>query len=69
MQKSPSALIIGIAVGSTEKQDYELLNKKLCEETGIEGMEVSFQNINQAGVTQEFWKLANEKASSINKDK
>lgn len=68
MQESPTAFIIGIAVGSTEKQDYELLNKKLSEDTGIEGLEVSFQNINQAGVTQEFWKLANERASAINAD-
>jgi hypothetical protein len=69
MQKSPSAYIIGIAVGSTEKQDYELLNQKLQAETGIEGIEVSFQNINQAGVTQEFWKLANEQAMKVNADK
>jgi hypothetical protein len=69
MQNSPTAYIIGIAVGSTEKQEYEILNRKLSEETGINGLEVSFQNINQAGVTQEFWKLANEKASVASKDK
>jgi hypothetical protein len=69
MQKSPNAFIIGIAVGSTEKQDYEILNQKLSAETGIDGIEVSFQNINQAGVTQEFWKYANEKAVAISKDK
>jgi hypothetical protein len=69
MQKSSSAFIIGIAVGSMEKQDYELLNEKLSTVTGIEGKEVSFQNINQAGITQEFWKLANDKASAISKDK
>lgn len=69
MQHSPTAFIIGIAVGSTEKQDYEILNMKLSEDTGIEGIEVSFQNINQARVTQEFWKLANDKALTINKDK
>lgn len=69
MQNSPGAFIIGIAVGSTEKQDYEILNKKLAAETGIEGIEVSFQNITQAGVTQEFWKLANDRAMSVNSDK
>jgi hypothetical protein len=69
MQNSPTAYIIGIAVGSTEKQDYELLNKKLSMETGIDGIEVSFQNINQAGVTQDFWKLANDKAMMASKDK
>jgi hypothetical protein len=69
VQKSSSAYIIGIAVGSTEKQDTENLNARLGEATGIEGIEASFQSINQFGVTQEFWKLANDKASAINKDK
>jgi hypothetical protein len=68
-QKLVSAYIIGIAVGSTEDQDYELLNKKLEEETGITGIEVSFQNINQIGITQEFWDKANKKASATNKNK
>jgi hypothetical protein len=65
-QKSVSAYIIGIAVGSTENQDYELLNKKLEEVTGITGIEVSFQNIHQIGVTQDFWDIANKKASTTN---
>jgi hypothetical protein len=69
MQKSPNAYIISIAVGLTEKQEYELLNEKLGKEIGIDGVEVSFQNINQAGLTQEFWKHANEKAAAINQDK
>lgn len=64
MQNSPTAFIIGIAVGSTKKQDFKILNKKLSTEIGIEGIETSFQNINQYGVTQEFWKLANESASA-----
>lgn len=63
------AYVIGIAVGSTKKQDVEQLNAKLEGSTGIEGLEASFQNINQFGVTQEFWKLADEKAYAINKDK
>jgi hypothetical protein len=50
-QKSNKAFIIGIAVGSSENQDYEVLNKKLQEETGIEGIEVSFQNVNQFGIS------------------
>lgn len=69
MQKSNKAFIIGIAVGSTENQDYEILNKKLEEDTGIKGIEASFQNVNQSGIPQEFWKMANKKANKANKDK
>lgn len=69
MQKSPKAYIIGIAVGSTEDQDYDLLNERLEQATGIKGMEASFQNINQVGITPEFWKIANAKATNINADK
>jgi hypothetical protein len=69
MQNSPTAYIIGIAVGSTENQDCELLNKKLEASTGIIGIETSYQNIHQAGITPDFWKMANNKASLINSDK
>lgn len=70
MQKLPTAYIIGIAVGSTEKQDYyKLLNSKLGKEIGINGVEISFQNINQVVVTQEIWKLANKNALTVSGDK
>jgi len=69
MQKSDKAFIIGIAVGSTEDQDYTLLNERLEKETGIKGIEVSYQSINQAGITQEFWKIANRKAEQTRADK
>lgn len=69
VQKSNKAFIIGIAVGSSENQDYDVLNEKLQDATGIKGIEVSFQNINQAGISQEFWKIANSKANKANKDK
>jgi type II secretory pathway pseudopilin PulG len=55
-QKTSTAFIIGIAVGSTEDQDFG-------------GIEVSFQNVNQVGVTQEFWKIANQKVKEANTDK
>jgi len=69
MQKSPKSFIIGIAVGSSENQDNELLNARLEYDTGIKGIETSFQNIHQYGVTPEFWKMANSKALEVNKDK
>ena len=68
-QNSPRSFIIGMAVGSTENQDLKLLNKRLEESTGIKGIEASFQNINQYGVTAEFWKIANANALKANKDK
>jgi hypothetical protein len=55
-QKTSTAFIIGIAVGSTEDQDFG-------------GIEVSFQNVNQVGVTQEFWKIAKQKVKEANTDK
>jgi hypothetical protein len=69
MQASPTAFIIGLAVGSTENQDVELLNERLQKATGIKGIEVSYQNIHQSGITPEFWKLANSKAAKSNADK
>jgi hypothetical protein len=69
MQTSPTAYIIGIAVGSTENQDVELLNQRLEKFTGIKGIEMSYQNIHQSGITPEFWKLANSKAAKNNPDK
>lgn len=62
MQNSANAYLIGIAAGSSEDQDVELLNKKLADTTGITGIKTSFQNINQQGITNDFWKIANEKA-------
>lgn len=64
MQKSQEAYIIGIAAGSSEDQDIELINNKLEEVTGIQGIEVSFQNINQPGITNDFWAIANQKAEA-----
>lgn len=69
MQGSHKAYLIGIAAGSTENQDCDLLNAKLECATGIKGIEVSFQNINQTGITQDFWKIANKKASLVNDNK
>mmetsp|Transcript_13639 Transcript_13639/g.25658 ORF Transcript_13639/g.25658 Transcript_13639/m.25658 type:complete len:157 (-) Transcript_13639:671-1141(-) len=69
MQKASRAFLISIAAGSSENQDYELLNEKLEKNTGIKGIKASFQNINQSGTTQEFWKIANKKAMNVNENK
>ena len=64
MQNSAEAFMIGMAAGSSEDQDLDLLNKKLAEVTGIRGIEASFQNVNQKGITNDFWRIANEKAEA-----
>jgi hypothetical protein len=64
MQNSVDSYLIGIAVGSSEDQDTTILNKKLEEATGIKGIEVSYQNFYQAGITNEFWDIANKKAKA-----
>jgi hypothetical protein len=67
-QKSDTAFIVGVAVGSNEDQDDELLNKYLEEATGIKGIEVNYQNIRQTGITEDFWKIANRKAKDVSTD-
>lgn len=69
MQSSSTAYIIGIAAGSSENQDVEILNKRLETKTGIKGIEASYQNIRQVGITPEFWKMANGKAAKSSADK
>ena len=53
-QNSPRSIIIGIATRSSKDQNFSLLNEWLVKDTGISGIEASFQNINQVGVTSEF---------------
>jgi hypothetical protein len=64
MQNSADSFLIGIAVGSSEDQDTTILNKELETATGISGIEVSYQNFYQAGITNEFWDIANKKAKA-----
>jgi len=64
MQNSAESFLIGIAVGSSEDQDALILNKELERVTGIKGIEVSYQNFFQAGITNEFWDNANNKAKA-----
>jgi hypothetical protein len=62
MQHSARAYVVGIAVGSGEGQDFDELNDRLQDSTGIQGIEISYQNIYQAGITNEFWDIANKQA-------
>ena len=53
-----------MAAGSTEEMDYDAINKDLENASGIKGIEVSYQNLYQPGITPEFWKIANKKADN-----
>ena len=53
-----------MAAGSTEDMDYDSINEGLESIVGIKGIEVSYQNLYQPGITPEFWKIANKKADN-----
>lgn len=69
MQRSPTSYLIGIAAGSTEEQDCKIINSKLEQLTGIQGIEVSFQNISLADITSHYWTKANSLATAANSNK
>jgi len=64
MQNSADSFLIGIAAGSSEDQDTKILNEELEKVTGIKGIEVSFQNFYQSGITNDFWDNANKRAKA-----
>ena len=55
MQNSPTSYLVGMAAGSTEDMDYDAINEGLESIVGIKGIEVSYQNLYQPGITPEFW--------------
>ena len=61
MQNSDTAYPIGYFAGSTEKGLYDTLEEKLKNELGI-NMELSYQMINQKGMSNHIWKYAREMA-------
>ena len=61
MQKSDEAIAIGYMMGTTEKGDYTTLNNKIEQITGVQ-TEVSYQMVNQHGISKKIWQLAKEKA-------
>lgn len=69
MQKSSTSYLIGIAAGSTEEQDCDIINSRLEQITGIQGIEVSFENISLSDITNKFWSKANSLASATNPSK
>ena len=61
MQKSHVAYPIGYFVGTTERGDYTTIQETISSVTGTE-TEVSYQFVNQDGVSQRVWKYAREQA-------
>lgn len=63
MQNATSAFQVGMFVGTSSKQNIERLQKEMEQATGIDGIEVSYQDIYQVGVTEDRWKEMYEKTN------
>ena len=57
MQSSSTAYAVGYFTGSTERGDYNTLNKTLAELTEVK-VEASFQTVNQNKVSATIWESA-----------
>ena len=66
IQDAPKAFLIGIAQGSTEGMNEEIINNRLEEAVGVKGIRVSYQTIHQPGITKKLWENANRKANEVN---
>ena len=61
MQKYNTAYPIGYFVGTTERGEYTTLQNSISKHAGTEA-EMSFQFVNQDGVSARIWKYAREQA-------
>ena len=64
IQDAPNSVLIGVAQGSTEGMNEEIINSKLETIVGIPGIRVSYQSIHQPGISKKLWDNANRKADS-----
>ena len=62
MQQSEESYAIGYMMGTTEKGIYSTLNEKISEVTEVP-TEVSWQVVDQKGVTGKIWEQAKEKVT------
>ena len=67
MQRADKAFPIGYFTGTTERGDYRTINKCISEITKTD-TEVSFQFINQNGMTPKIWQFARHQAEKANDD-
>ena len=61
MQKNELAYPIGYFASTTERGDYDTIQKTISRETGVH-TEVSFQFIDQMGVLPKMWRFTRERA-------
>ena len=64
IQDAPNSVLIGVAQGSTEGLNEEIINSRLKTIVGIPGIRVSYQSIHQPGISKKLWDNANRKADS-----
>ena len=67
MQRADIAYPLGYFVGTTERGDYRTINKAISEYTNTK-TEVSFQFVNQSGVSPRVWQFAREQAMRADDD-
>ena len=65
MQYSDTSFPLGYFVGTTERGDYTTIQMSLKKKFGPT-IELSFQLLNQQGVSPKIWEYARKKASEIN---
>ena len=63
MQKSPRSYAVGYFAGTTERGYYETINEYIQRQMG-NSVEVSYQTVNQQGVTQQIWANASKQAKA-----
>ena len=64
MQSSDESYPIGYFAGTTERGDYSTINDKISELAEVTA-EVSFQFVNQEGVSPKIWRFAREQANCV----
>ena len=62
VQNGTKAYQVGMFMGTSKTQNIERIQKELEAATGIKGIEVSYQDIYQKGVTEELWAKMYKKA-------
>ena len=68
VQNSTRAFQVGMFMGTSSKQNIERLQLEMEQATGIKGIEVSYQDIFQVGVTESFWQKMYEKTDIYNRN-
>ena len=65
MQAASKAYPVGYFIGSTERGDYQTINKVIPQIIECDS-EVSYQNVYQKGISNKIWEYARSKAEEAN---